>query len=316
MSETWVHARGKPYTESVGLEPVEPESRITPTLTTRADLLVWRFSLLMTLWVPGCNGDNPVGPTAPFNPLDVPAGPSVSRPAFKVMTYNVQLANFGAPTPESRKPMIVEIIRSEAADVVGLQELGSTHRADIEAGLQDLYDFYDGHSARNTELILLRKDVFMAAGEGMVTLNTECGGSLGVTYLEGQSLRGVNFVLFNTHLCFNNPAQHAIQVVDTLAIQYPGRTAILLGDLNPRQGGTTMNFLLEQGELSGRMSPVQFYDTWVLAGRSRESTRAGTGIDWILTTDGTRQGIDVTDASVVGNATQASDHVPITATLF
>ena len=78
MSETWVHARGKPCTESVGIEPVEPKSRITPTLTTRADLLVWRFSLLMTLWVPGCNGDNPVGPTAPFNPLDVPAGPSVS----------------------------------------------------------------------------------------------------------------------------------------------------------------------------------------------------------------------------------------------
>ena len=306
----------------LGIDPPEfrqldhTKRRITPTLTTRASRSVWCLSLLMTLWVLGCNGDNPVGPTAPFNPLDVPIGPSVSRPAFKVMTYNVQLANFGAPNPESRKPMIAEIIRSEAADIVGLQELGSTHRADIEAGLQDLYDFYDGHSARNAELILLRKDVFMAAGEGMVTLNTECGGSLGVTYLEVQSLRGVNFVLFNTHLCFNNPAQHAIQVVDTLAIQYPGRTAILLGDLNSRQGGTTMNFLLEQGQLSGRMSPVQLYDTWVLAGRSRESTRVGTGIDWILTTDGTRQGIDVTDASVVGNATQASDHVPITATLF
>ena len=61
-----------------------------------------------------------------------------------------------------------------------------------------------------------------------------------------------------------------------------------------------MNFLLAQGELSGRVSPVQLYDTWVLAGGDRESTRVGTGIDWILTTDGTRQDIDVTDASVVG----------------
>ena len=52
------------------------------------------------------------------------------------MTYNVQLANFGAPNPASRKPMIIEIVRSEAPDIVGLQELGS-HRADIEAGLQD-----------------------------------------------------------------------------------------------------------------------------------------------------------------------------------
>ena len=56
----------------------------------------------------------------------------------KVMTYNVQLANFGAPNPDSRKAMIIEIIRSEAPDIVGLQELGSTHRVDIEAGLQDL----------------------------------------------------------------------------------------------------------------------------------------------------------------------------------
>ena len=167
--------------------------------------------------------------------------------AFKVMTYNVKLANFGAPNPASRKPMIIEIIGSEAADIVGLQELGSTHRADIEAGLQDLYDFYDGQSGGNAELILLRKDVLAATGQGMVTLPTECGGSLGVTYLEVRSLRGVNFVVFNTHLCFNNPAQHAILVV---------------------------------------------------------------------TTDGTGQDIDVTDASVVENASQASDHIPITATLF
>ena len=89
-----------------------------------------------------------------------------------------------------------------------------------------------------------------------------------------------------------------------------------MGDLNSRHGGATMNFLLDQGELSGRMSPVQLYDTWALSGRSRESTRVGTGIDWILTTDGTGQDIDVTDASVVPNASQASDHIPITATLF
>ena len=95
---------------------------------------------------------------------------------------------------------------SEAADIVGLQELGSTHRADVEAGLQDLYDFYDGQSVRNAELILLRKNVLTAAGGGMVTLATEWGGSLGVTYLEGRSPRGGDFVLFNTHLCFNNPA--------------------------------------------------------------------------------------------------------------
>ena len=89
-----------------------------------------------------------------------------------------------------------------------------------------------------------------------------------------------------------------------------------MGDLNSRHGGATMNFLLDQGELSGRMSPVQLHDTWALSGRSRESTRVGTGIDWILTTDGTGQDIDVTDASVVANASQASDHIPITATLF
>ena len=81
----------------------------------------------------------------------------------------------------------------------------------------------------------------------MVTLSTQCGGSLGVTFLEVRSLRGVDFVLFNTHLCFTNPAQHAIQVIDTLADRYPGRCAVVLGDLNSRQGGDTMNFLLEQG---------------------------------------------------------------------
>ncbi len=273
--------------------------------------------ILIVLCVVGCDGDSPAAPTpVPPDIVIGPAGPSVARPGFKVMTYNVQLANFGAPDPESRKPMIVQIVRSEAADIVGLQELGSTHRADIEAGLQDLYDFYDGQSARNAELILLRKNVLSAGGQGMVTLPTDCGGSLGVTSLEVRSLRGVNFVIFNTHLCFNNPAQHAIQLVNTLAARYPGLPAVVMGDLNSRYGGDTMNFLLEMGQLSGGVSPVQLHDTWLLSGRSREGMRVGTGIDWILTTDETGRNLDVTNASVVANASQASDHIPITATLF
>ena len=274
------------------------------------------FSILLALCFIGCDGDSPAAPTTIVpDPIDVPVGPSVPRPAFKVMTYNVQLANFGAPNPESRKPMIIGIVRTEAADIVGLQELGSTHRADIETGLQDLYDVYDGQSFRNAELILLRKNVFVVGGQGMVTLPTDCGGSLGVTYLEVQSLRGVSFVVFNTHLCFNNPAQHAIQLVDALAQRYPGLPAVVMGDLNSRQSGDTMNFLLEMGNLLGRVSPVQLHDTWLLSGRSR-ATRVGTGIDWILTTDDTGQNLDVTDASVVANASGASDHIPITATLF
>ncbi len=278
--------------------------------------------IVIALAALGCDRGSPTAPTA-VAPGDVtttsspptPPGPTVARPGFKVMTYNVQLANFGAPNPGSRKPMIIEIIRSEAPDIIGLQELGSTHRVDIEAGLQDLYDFYDGGTVRNAELILLRKNILVGSGQGMVTLPTLCGGSLGVTFLEVRSLRGVSFVLFNTHLCFTDPAQHAVQVIDTLADRYPGRHAVVVGDLNSRQGGDTMNFLLEQGELLGRVSPVRLYDTWVLAGGSR-SSRVGTGIDWILTTDGTGQDIEVTDASVVANASQASDHVPITATLF
>ena len=202
----------------------------------------------------GCDEASPAAPTPSMpgseDPVATPPGPSVARPAFKVMTYNVQMANFGAPNVEARKPMIVNIIRSEAADIVGIQELGSTHRSDIQAGLEDLYDFFDGQSRASTELILLRRNVLTAAGEGMVTLSAECGGSLGVTYLEVQSLRGVNFVLFNTHLCFNNPTQHATQLVDTLAARYPGVPAVVVGDLNARDGSDTMNFLLRQGELS------------------------------------------------------------------
>ena len=69
-----------------------------------------------------------------------------------------------------------------------------------------------------------------------------------------------------------------------------------------------------RGELSGRTSPVQLHDTWVLSGRDR-SMRVGTGIDWILTTDDTGLVFDVTDASVPPGAMGASDHLPITATL-
>ena len=274
------------------------------------------FLILTALWMVGCDGDNPVGPTAPFNPLDVPVGQSVTRPAFKVMTYNIQLLNAGAPNPETRTPMILQIIRSEAADIVGLQELGFTHRAEIEAGLQDVYDFHDGQSGGNSEPILLRKDVFTVGREGVVLVTTDaCGSRLGVTYLEVRSPRGVSLGLFNTHSCFNDPAEHAVQLVDAVASVFPGVPAIVMGDLNARQDTETMNFLLGEGPLRDRTSPVRLFDTWILAGRTRGSFRVGTGIDWILTTDGTRRLIDVTDASVVQNAAGASDHVPITATL-
>ncbi len=146
--------------------------------------------IAITLCVLGCDDANPAAPTpVAATAGTIPPGPSVARPSFKVVTYNVQLANFGAPNPDSRKPMIVEILRSEAPDIVGLQELGSTHRVAIEAGLQDLYDFYDGGILRNAELILLRRNVLTGAGQGMVTLSTQCGGSLGVTFLEVRSLR-------------------------------------------------------------------------------------------------------------------------------
>ena len=272
--------------------------------------------ILTALWMVGCDGDNPVGPTVPFNPVDVPVGQSVTRPAFKVMTYNIQLLNAGAPNPETRTPMILQIIRSEAADIVGLQELGFTHRAEIEAGLQDLYDFHDGQRGGNSEPILLRKDVFTVGRAGVVPITTdECGSRLGVTYLEVRSPRGVSLGLFNTHSCFNNPAEHAVQLVDAVASVFPGVPAIVMGDLNARQGTETMNFLLGEGTLRDPTSPVRLFDTWVLAGRTRGSFPVGTGIDWILTTDGTRRLIDVTDAAVVQNAASASDHVPITATL-
>lgn len=89
-----------------------------------------------------------------------------------------------------------------------------------------------------------------------------------------------------------------------------------MGDLNARHCTDTMNFLLGGGTLLGQSSPVPLFDTWALAGGSRESFRVGTGIDWILTTDGTRQLIDVSAATVVQNAVGASDHIPITATLW
>ena len=97
------------------------------------------FLILSALSMVGCDGASPTTPSpATQDPVSAPPGPSVIRPAFKVMTYNVQLSNFGAPNVEARKPMIVDIIRSEAADIVGLQELGSTHRPDLQASLEDL----------------------------------------------------------------------------------------------------------------------------------------------------------------------------------
>ena len=62
--------------------------------------------------------------------------------------------------------------------------------------------------------------------------------------------------------------------------------------------------------------PVSLLDSWSLSGNLQSKREAGAiPIDWIVVANGGGVAIDVTGASAIADAVDASDYIAITATL-
>ena len=80
-------------------------------------------------------------------------------------------------------------------------------------------------------------------------------------------------------------------------------------------GSETIDYLLGLGAAEPAL-PVSLLDSWSLSGNPQSKREAGAiPIDWILVANGGGVAIDVTGASAVADAVDASDYIAITATL-
>ncbi len=201
---------------------------------------------------------------------------------IKLMSYNVGSANWDS----AQADRIEEIIDAEAADVIGLQEAGTTQVADLIARVGDDYDFIATTGVGNSNPILVRKNLFtvVASGSTLEDAMLFCAGKSYVNYVVLTKIStGARFTFHNSELCSTSTntvdlesgftaeqtnQAHAIDLV-TLINQNLGAfggAIITAGAYNASVGSATMNFLAEQVDLPGPVSnPIVLDDSYAIA---------------------------------------------------
>ncbi|OEH93747.1 endonuclease/exonuclease/phosphatase family protein [Bacillus solimangrovi] len=238
---------------------------------------------------------------------------------IKIISFNV-LAN--RSTWSERSNGIIDKIRDLNPDIAGLQETMSTQRRDISNALTDEYQLVEFDiPVTYGNPILLKKDRFDILGSGFVDA-AECGNTRYITWLLlRDKSSNKEFHFYNNHFCVrsssnSSQAEHVIELAELIeqhqTTSSSGTTAIVVGDFNATRNRTIMRYLLDEGTITGQLSPVQLVDTWevVYPNMSKPSTtERDAAIDWILTIPEET----IIDASV-DDSEGFSDHHPVTAT--
>ena len=254
---------------------------------------------------------------------------------LRVMTYNLRYASEQPPHawPE-RRPLMQDLIRREAPDVIGTQEGLYPQLRELAAGLPE-YEWIGlgraGGSKDEFTAIFFRRDRFepLAFDHFWLSDTPEVIGSItwGPKYRRMASwvrLRdratGREFEFWNTH--FDHEVETARQksaalIRDRLAQTDPARPLILVGDFNCLAGRSRAHEILTR--------EAGLTDTWDAAPERANAglntynafqppVRGDERIDWILA----RRPAAVEAAGIVdytGLPQFPSDHFPVTATV-
>jgi endonuclease/exonuclease/phosphatase family metal-dependent hydrolase len=260
-----------------------------------------------------------------------PSGENPSPATLTVMTYNLKFAGTNPPNAwPVRRPLVREVIRQIAPDVIGTQEGLYEQLKNIAADLPE-YDWIglgrEGGSRGEFMAVFYRKarfealafDHFWLSGTPEVIGSNTWGGKwprmvTWVKFLDRQTQQ--EFFLWNTH--FDNDSQAAREksaklVRERVAALDTKLPLILTGDFNAA-GGTNQAYKI-------LTSDGFFADTW-MTGKARKGEglstsngfkavrRNGVRIDWILT----RGAFTVDSAEIVTfsrNGQFPSDHCPV-----
>lgn len=252
--------------------------------------------------------------------------PLLSSEILTVMTYNVLASNW----TQERADLIADIIRTQNADIVGIQEARDNQQTDLMSRLGDVYELQTFSTGSVNDPVLLKRSKFLVIENGSSEVTPDCNSQGFVNYLVLEYVASAErLLLLNNHFCSTRatfPAgqptaverneAHAAAVIDTLISNRAAwnAPALVIGDLNASITTDTMRFLLRHEPLSsGATNSVDLFDSWDAA---FPGTTKPAPIDWILTT-GLATGVTVLDARVISDAQTAlaSDHEPVLATI-
>lgn len=243
---------------------------------------------------------------------------------IRVMTYNimweengVRAGNLALPVWRDRCPLVGQILRENAPDIVGLQEASPEQQAGLAAVVPEFGIVYDP-MVNNTSPILYRKEQLAVEGSGTFVLNSvpeRPATNIGLRKATFARFRdkatGRRFVVFNVHLDHRGNGStrqiSAVRLSERMATE--SGPVLLTGDFNCHESSPTMQFLYGQTALKNDLevlcsNPVPFRD-------ALETVRPALDlIDHVLV----GSGVDVASAARLKNVdAHASDHFPVVA---
>lgn len=268
-----------------------------------------------------------------------PPVPAPFTDELRVMTFNLRYAGVTPPNSwAERRPVMRELLRREAPDIIGTQEGLYQQIKDIASDLSPDYDWIglgrEGGSRGEFMAVFYRKDRlepveydhFWLSDTPEVIASRSWGNNVRrmVTWVRFRDLKSGTpdareFYFWNTH--FDHQSQpsrekSAALVLERVNALNTALPVILVGDFNAAAGTNKAYEIL--------VRPDAFADTWTTAAQRgeevgtfhgyREPSRPGTRIDWILT-----RGPVAALATEVVTFSQSgqypSDHFPVTARL-
>ena len=192
-----------------------------------------------------------------------------SETILDIMTFNVRWDGLdtGRNAWVSRKPLVIDVFKTFAPDVCGLQEPSYEQTRDLDDALEEFASFAGDHPRDETIPILYKSARFKLLNSGsfwLVEASELSGGTRRCNWVRLQDKTSKqSFYVYNCHLDHRAPESRlksAEVLVRTIASREHDDPFLITGDFNEREQGKAMRFLA--GERAATFQPLLLLDTF------------------------------------------------------
>lgn len=268
--------------------------------------------------------------------------PAVPGPKLKAMSFNIRVGT-AADGPDAwplRKDMVFKVLRSQDADLVGLQEDLGFQLAAIMDAVPGYKRFgvgaRDGKSDGEHCAILYRGETLALKDSGTFWLSGKPNEPGSATWgnehprvvtwgLFSVKATKYEFYLYNTH--FDHASQNAreksaLLLMKTIQKRTPAVPFLVMGDLNVQEDNVVTRYFKGSAKIDGEANPIPLFDTFRVLHPEEPNARTAHGfsgaikgdkIDYIYMATKNVLGAQIDHYNEGGR--YPSDHYPVVTTV-